>query len=229
MDFIKNLWQKFRQLKLWQQILIGFLLLSLIGGVTGGGSSNDSTSGNSTSSASSSKSSDASPEPSAPAVSDADFKAALSHMKVKTDSVRGIKFYRDTTSPKFVNQNGFDLYVGYSKGSTPSLFWEIQYEGEDWLFIQSYFFNVDGFTYEFTPDYGTINTDNNSRVWEWYNEAITSEQVDLIQRIIKSKSAVMRLNGRQYYKDVKISATQKEALQRVLTVFQGLGGDLKNP
>jgi hypothetical protein len=228
MNFIKNVWQKFRQLKLWLQIVIGFVLLSLIGSITGGGStSTDSSTSQTTNS--SSTSTEASSEATAPVVSDAEFKAAMSRMKIKKDSVRGINFYRDLTSPKYVNQNGFNLYVGSSKGSTPSLFWEIQYEGDDWLFIQSYLFNVDGYTYEFSPEYGEVNSDNDSRVWEWYNEAITDEQIDLIQRIIKSKSAVMRLNGRQYYKDVKISETQKEALQRVLTVFQGLGGDLTNP
>ena len=127
-----------------------------------------------------------------------------------------------------MNQNGFNLYTGGTIGSTPGLFLEIQYEGSDWLFIDSYFFNVDGVTTEITPSYGDIERDNDTRVWEWYNKALTSDQLDLIQRIIKSKKAVMRLQGSQYYKDVTITATQKAALQRVLIVFQGLGGDLGN-
>ena len=36
----------------------------------------------------------------------------------------------------------------------------------------------------------------------------------------------MRLEGRQYYKDVTITQTQKTALKNVLTVYQGLGGTL---
>jgi hypothetical protein len=234
MNMIKKIWLTFRQLKTWLQIVIVLIVISLFGALGGSGSSstNSDTSSTSTAKLSSSEPEEPSPEASTsptPAVTAAEFKSAMSHMRIKTDAVKNTTYYSDKTSPKYVNQNGFSVYAGGSKGSTPGLFWEIQYEGSDWLFIKSYFFNVDGFTYEFTPDYGAIKTDNDSNVWEWYNEAITSEQVDLIQRIIESKSAVMRLNGSQYYKDVKISASQKAALQHVLTVFQGLGGDLSNP
>jgi len=234
MNFIKKAWLTFRQLKTWLQIVIVLVILSLFGAMGGSGSSTpDSSSTTSASSESTNTATtEATPEAAAsatPAVSAAQLKSAMSHMRVISDTVKNTKYYRDSSSPKYANQNGFDIYAGGTKGSTPSLFWEIQYEGSDWLFIKSYFFNVDGFTYELTPDYGVIKTDNDTNVWEWYNEAITSEQVDLIQRIINSKSAVMRLNGTQYYKDVKITATQKAALQHVLTVFQGLGGDLTNP
>ena len=150
----------------------------------------------------------------------------MAHMRITNDNVRNTRYYRDVTSPGYVNLNGFDIYAGGTKGSVPNLYLEIQYEGSDWLFIKSYFFNIDGETFEITPDYGTIKTDNDTNVWEWYNEPMTSENVDLIQKIIKSKKTVMRLNGSQYYKDVTITPTQKLALQHVLTVFQGLGGDL---
>jgi hypothetical protein len=237
MNFIKKAWLTFRQLKTWLQIVIVIVAISLFGAIGGSGSTSTDSG---TTTASSSPSSEATPEASAsatpeasasatPAVSAAQLKSAMSHIRVSSDTVKNTKYYTDSSSPRYTNQNGFYIYAGGSKGSTPSLFWDIQYEGSDWLFIKSYFFNIDGFTYELTPDYGVIKTDNDTNVWEWYNEAITSEQVDLIQRIINSKSAVMRLNGTQYYKDVKITATQKAALQHVLTVFQGLGGDLTNP
>ena len=234
MNFIKNAWLTFRQLKTWLQIVIVLVVLSLFGAIGGNGSSSTSSSTNTSTSKSSTVSATASatPEPSAsatPAVSAAELKTAMSHMHIKTDTVKNTKYYQDVTSPQYVNQNGFSIYAGGTAGSTPNLFLEIQYEGSDWLFIKSYFFNVDGFTYELTPDYGVIKTDNDTNVWEWYNESITTDQLDLIQKIINSKSAVMRLNGTQYYKDVKITAMQKAALQHVLTVFQGLGGDLTNP
>ena len=46
----------------------------------------------------------------------------------------------------------------------------------------------------------------------------------MIKKIIASKKTVMRLEGRQYYKDVTITANQKTALKNILTVYQGLGG-----
>ncbi len=233
MDFLKKVWVTFRQLKTWMQVVLVFVLLGIIGSIGGSGSntSSQSTSTSNTGSATASSAStpSAQPTPTKAAVSSVDLKAAMAHIRVKTDKVKNTKYYRDLSSPNYVNQNGFDIYAGGTAGTTPNLYLEIQYEGSDWLFIKSYFFNVDGFTYELTPDYGVIKTDNDTNVWEWYNEPIDTDQIDLIQKIIKSKSAVMRLNGSQYYKDVTITATQKAALQHVLTVFQGLGGDLTNP
>lgn len=231
MDFIKKTWLTFRQLKTWLQIVIVLVVISIFGAL--GGSGNSSTDASSTSSTnnqstSSSSSNSSSNETAAatPAVSEAEFKAALSKMRIVKDDVKNLKFYHDKTSPKYVNANGFALYAGQESNSEPYLYLEIQYFGSDWLFIKSYFFNIDGETYEITPNYGDIETDNDTDVWEWYNQPATPENIEMIQKIIKSKKTVMRLEGSQYYKDVTISETQKTALKNVLIVYQGLGGRL---
>lgn len=207
MNFLKKTWLTFRQLKTWIQVVIVLIVIGLFGAAGGSGSSTSINSESSTS-VDNSNATKSDPIPTKPAVSDAEFKAALAYMRIKTDSVKNTKYYRDKSSPQYVNQNGFDIYTGGSIGGTPSLFLEIQYAGSDWLFIDSYFFNVDGVTTEINPSYGTIQRDNNTDVWEWYNEPLTSDQLDLIQRIIKSKKAVVRLQGSQYYKDVTITASQ---------------------
>lgn len=227
MDFIKNAWLKFRQLKTWLQIVIVLVLISLFGAVGGSGSS--STNSDSKIPSNSNSSADPTPESSikaTPTVSDAEFKLALSKMRIVKDDVKNLKFYYDKTSPKYVNANGFAIYAGQESGSDPYLYLKIQYFGSDWLFINSYFFNIDGETYEISPDYGQIEKDNDSDVWEWYNEPATTENIEMIQKIINSKKTVVRLQGTQYYKDVTITMTQKLALKNVLTVYQGLGGTI---
>ena len=231
MNFFKKTWLTFRQLKTWLQIVIVLLILSLLGAIGGSGSSSPTASSTTSSSGEPTKPSSQgdSPEESetvAPAVSDADFKSALSKMRVVKDDVKNRNFYYDKSSPKYVNANGFHLYAGQVTGSDPYLFMTIQYFGSDWLFIKSYFFNIDGETYEITPDYGVIETDNDTDVWEWYNEPATVENIEMIQKIIDSKKTVLRLEGSKYYKDVTITQTQKSALRNVLTVYQGLGGSL---
>lgn len=231
MNFIKKTWLTFRQLKTWLQIVIVLVAISLFGAIGGSGSSStDSGSTNSTSSESSKTASpEATPEEPVevtPAVSDAEFKSALSKMRIKNDTVKNFKNYRDKSSPIYVNANGFFLTVNQVKDSNPGLYLEIRYTGEDWLFIKSFFFNIDGDTYEITPGYGEIETDNDTTVWEWYSSEASSENIEMIQKIINSKKTVMRLEGSQYHKDVTITQTQKTALKNVLTVYQGLGGTL---
>ena len=159
-----------------------------------------------------------------PAEKSPEFKAALAQMRIVKDDFKGIAWYHDKSSPKYRNSNGFELYFGTQKGSNTTLRLVIQYYGEDWLFIDKYLFNVDGYTYEIDPGYGDVESDNDSKVWEWFDTKPNQDEVGLIKRIIKSKKAVMRIEGSQYYKDVTITSTQKKALSRVLIVYAGLGG-----
>ncbi len=152
------------------------------------------------------------------------YKAALSQMRVVKDTFKGITWYHDKSTPKYRNANAFELYFGTQKGANTTLRLVIQYYGKDWLFIEKYLFNVDGYTYEIDPSYGDVETDSDSKVWEWFDTKPNTGEVALIKRIIKSKKAIMRLEGSQYYKDVTITSTQKKALGRVLTVYAGLGG-----
>ena len=131
MNFIKKAWLTFRQLKTWLQIVIVLVAISLFGAIGGSGSS--STDSGSTS-VTSTPSTEATPEESAtetPAVSDAEFKSALSKMRISKDSVKNLKFYYDKSSPQYRNRNAFEIYAGQQAGSDPYLRFNIQYFGED--------------------------------------------------------------------------------------------------
>jgi hypothetical protein len=164
------------------------------------------------------------PTPTKPAVSEAEYKAALAKMKVIEDEVKGNKWYQDKSSYNYYWRDEFYIYT--SAGPTPTLFLNIRYFDEDWLFIDSFFFNVDGETFSLTPSYGEIQRDSDSNVTEWYNQVATPENIELVQKIMNSKKTVMRLEGSKYYEDVTISSAQKSAIRNVLTVYQGLGGTL---
>lgn len=164
------------------------------------------------------------PTPTEPAVSEAEFKAAMAKMKVIKDDVKGYKWYQDKSSYNYYWRNEFYIYT--SKGPDPTLFLNIRYFDEDWLFIDSFFFNVDGETFSLTPSYGEIQRDSDTNVTEWYNEVATPENIELVQKIMNSKKTIMRLEGSKYYKDVTISKAQKDAIRNVLIVYQGMGGKL---
>jgi hypothetical protein len=151
-----------------------------------------------------------------------EFKSALAQMRTEKDKFTGITWYRDKSSPRYINTNGFFLYLGTKKGYTPSLRLKIQYYGSDWLFIEKYLFKVDGKTYEIKPRYGDVKKDNDSKVWEWFDTSPNKGEIELLKSIVKSKKAIMRIEGSKYYKDVTISSTQKNALGRVLILYEAL-------
>ena len=197
---------------------ISFLLASsLLAGCSSSSSSDSSASDQS-------ESVEATPTPTVPAVSEAEYQAALAKMKVIEDEVKGYKWYQDKSTYNYYWRDEFYIYT--SAGPDPQLFLNIRYFDEDWLFIDSFFFNVDGETFSFTPSYGEIQRDSDSTVTEWYNQLATPENIELVQKIMNSTKTIMRLEGSEYYEDVTISSAQKAAIRNVLTVYQGLGGTL---
>ena len=213
---------KMEKQKINKVLSVGVSFL-LVGTVLTGCSGTSSTEGSSVGESASNEPTPT-PTPTEPAVSEAEYKAALAKMKVIEDKVKGNKWYQDKSSYSYYWRNEFYIYT--SADLAPNLFLNIRYFGEDWLFIDSFFFNIDGETLSFTPSYGEIQRDNDSSVTEWYNEVATPENIELVQKIMNSKKTVMRVEGSKYYKDFTISSAQKAAIKNVLTVYQGLGGTL---
>ncbi|MGI8784916.1 MAG: hypothetical protein ACR2L2_14845 [Acidobacteriota bacterium] len=133
------------------------------------------------------------------------------------DNVRDVTFYYDPTSPRGHAQNGFLLYVGTAKATPPWLRLRIQYYGDSWLFIQKYIFKIDGVRAEITPS--EVERDNYTDVWEWWDESVSTEHLRIARAVADSKETILRYEGRQYYRDRTISATEKKALARILEAY----------
>ena len=217
-----------------------FVVLGIIGAATGGSNkSSTSTDASSTKSAAAAPSPTKSvatkptrkPKPVKPLYSAAQVSAAKYAMRISNDTVKNYKWYYARTSPQYVSANAFMLYIGKSADSDPYLRFKIQYFASDWLFIETYTINVDGEIFTISPDYGEVQQDNGivggeSMIWEWYDVNPTSENIDMIKKIISSKKAVIRSEGKQYYKDRTITQTEKTALKNILITYFGLGGVL---
>jgi hypothetical protein len=91
----------------------------------------------------------------------------------------------------------------------------MQYYSSDWLFIKEAKISIDGTVY--TISNTQWERDNDSDIWEWSDEPLNDR--GLIEKIIKSKSAVIRYEGNQYYDDRTISSSQKLALKQILDAY----------
>lgn len=149
---------------------------------------------------------------------------ATSKMRKKVDEVQGITWYYDKTTSSYNNVNSFHTYIGERASGSPWLRLRIQYAGDNWLFIDNYKFLIDGRNYEITPV--EVERDNNADVWEWYDTDADKSNIDIIKAIIESDKAVVRYEGKQYYKDRTITSAEKKALQNVLDAFKALGGNI---
>jgi hypothetical protein len=141
--------------------------------------------------------------------------SALSKLRVKKDSFTGLTWYHDKSSPYYRNSNAIYIYFGSQSGVSTPLRFVIQYFDDSWLFIESAKIKVDGKLYNL--DSGNWERDNNSSIWEWFDEPLSDRT--MIEEIIRSKSAIIRFEGSQYYDTRTITATQKRALKNVLSAF----------
>ena len=148
----------------------------------------------------------------------AERRLALSRLSKRFDSFQDVTWYSSPSSPRYRNANGFYLYFGVSGTSKLPLRLVMQYYSSDWLFIESAKVNVDGTVYTFSAT--DWERDNDSNIWEWSDEVLDDRA--LIEQIIKSKSAVIRFEGRQYYDNRTISSSQKAALKQVLQAYDAL-------
>ena len=140
------------------------------------------------------------------------------NMRFRYDKVEDITFIQDKTSSRYVDTNSFFLYI--AKFKTGSNIWlRISYTGDDWIFFDTITFNIDGQKKDIYLNYYDVVRDNNNGVvWEYINLKYDDNK-DLINEIIKSKSAIMRLSGKNYHHDKTISNSEKQALKRVLEYY----------
>lgn len=144
---------------------------------------------------------------------------ALSKLSKRYDKFQDTTWYKSPTSPNYRNTNAFYIYFGVSDNSKLPLRLVLQYESDDWLFIESATINVDGQNYDVSGDW---ERDHNSRIWEWIDEKL--EDREMIEAIINSKAALIRFEGDQYYSTKSISLTQKNALRDILLAYDALRG-----
>jgi hypothetical protein len=157
-------------------------------------------------------------------------KAALASEKMmkKHDESNELTWYRDKSSPVYINKNGIFLYFQKieAKDHVSNLRFKIQYHADDFIGIKGYQFDIDGKTFSYTPPEVRKDSGEDGKVWEWSDEQVNKDTFKIIEAIIKSKSAKIRINGSEDYKITKIEPIEKSALKNVLDAYKAMGGSL---
>lgn len=147
--------------------------------------------------------------------------AAVASMAKKVDKVEGITWYQDQSSPKSLNKSIVMLYMGDDE-KRPWLRFRIQHYADDWLFIKTAIFVVDGVKRGVAS--GRWERDNGSHIFEWLDVQVDDEQRKLIDDIANGSEVIMRLEGRHYSKDRVLSKSEQAAMKNVLKAYFELGG-----
>lgn len=136
-----------------------------------------------------------------------------------------ITWYIPKSVPRYRNANTFYCYFGTENGIPSVLRIVHQYYSDDWLFINTYKFSIDGNAYSYTPN--NMNTDNGDggMIWEWSDEIVDTNIKNIINQLIKSKVAKIKLDGKQYYDTKSITKSQIQSIRETIDLYKLMGGE----
>lgn len=147
------------------------------------------------------------------------------YFSFRKDEFGGQVWVEPKDAPRHVDVNGIYCYFMLVDNKPSNLRFKIQYRADDWLFIQSYKFLIDGNTYDYLP--GKVERDNASYIWEWSDTQVSVLSESLLNLLSNAKTAKIRFVGSQYHKDKDITAKQIASIKRTLELYYALGGKVQ--
>jgi hypothetical protein len=154
-------------------------------------------------------------------LNDPEIKKQLTGFRIKNDEFEQMSWYRPKSSPLYTNANGIYLYFGVSRNALGALRLRMQYYADDWLFIKSVTFLIDGKPYDLYT--GSFERDNEGgMIWEWYDQPVIDGSEEIVEALLNCKSAKIRYQGKQYYNDKKISESQIAAIRSTHKLYMDL-------
>ena len=154
-------------------------------------------------------------------------KAALKKMRTKTDKVEGITWYHASNEPRYANSRSYVLpYIGKRGSGSPWLRLKIHYTGDDWIFWTDLTFFIDGVQkYSKSYDYFDVLREvGGGDVWECIDISPSSEDIKMLEAIADSKETIIRFKGKNHRYDLTVKASDKTAINDVLTAYESLKG-----
>ena len=157
----------------------------------------------------------------------AEVERAIAGMVKKRDEMRNLTVWRDPAMPAHINTRQWvGAYIMAPDQGGPTMRFAIYYTADDWLFIERYLLKVDGVSFAFKPEtFGddAVERDNGSGdIWEWWDVVAEGDKLGVLEALAAAKTATIRYEGRQYYRDRSIGPAERAAIKRTLAAYNVL-------
>jgi hypothetical protein len=140
-------------------------------------------------------------------------------LKKQTSEFDGSSWYRHPDSPRYQDTRPYlTLYVLETGAGMRSLEFFLNYTADSWLFVQSAQLNVDGVFISLPSS--SWSRDNDTDIWEWTGYPATPQLIEIAEKIAKSKRAVVRFNGQEFYDDYVIPQSDKTVIKEMLLAWE---------
>lgn len=95
---------------------------------------------------------------------------------------------------------------------------KVIHTASNWLFVRKVTAWHDGIKEPLVS--GIFERDNNSDIWEWVDVNPDVYQLEVLRSLANARKAILRFEGDQYYRDVKLSSGDKKAIREVLLAYE---------
>lgn len=145
-------------------------------------------------------------------------------------------YYYHKSSPMNLDADALYCYfytrdVGskWDRYSAYNFRFRIQYNDDDWLFIEKMQFLINGETVTIDPKKMEREVlGHGNGVTEWMDVQPNRDELELIKKLSRAQSAKMKLTGKHFSDERTISAKQTAALKDCIHLYKLMDGDFTN-
>ena len=150
--------------------------------------------------------------------------------EIDSDPFTGITWYMHGDMPNYIDIRSYIIpYIGV-QGKNTWMCIRYNYTADDWIFWETLTILVDGNKYYKFVDYFDVTRDNDTEVWEYYdeclnyNQAMDSEEVQMLREIADSNETLIRFAGDEYIYDLTVTSADKQMIRDTLALYEALLG-----
>ena len=147
------------------------------------------------------------------------YEVSVKNVWSKKDEVRDEEYVYSKYDKNMIGYNLIIPYAVRTHSLTLARF-RLQYHSDNWIFFQKIILKIDDEYIEipFEKEDKQEDTIRGNGVAEWITIPMTDEIKSVLFKVSKSKIAILRLEGRQYYDDREITENEKKGIKDVLSV-----------
>lgn len=150
--------------------------------------------------------------------------------EIDRDPVDGITWYMHNNMPDYIDIRSYIIpYIGV-RNNQPWICIRYNYTGDSWIFWESLTIVVDGTKYYKNVGYFNTTRDNDTEVWEFYDECLyigqgmDTEEIKMLEAIANSNETIIRFQGDNYHYDLYVTNQDKQMIRDTLTLYEALLG-----
>ena len=147
---------------------------------------------------------------------------------IETDPITNISWYTPKTMPNYIDIRSYIIpYIGV-QGNNVWICIRYNYTADSWIFWKNLTIKADNEKYYLFTSYGDTTRDNDTEVWEFYDECLDtnasmdSARIKMLQAIANSQQTIIRFQGNDYHYDLYVTDTDKQIIRDVLTLYNAL-------